>query len=304
MRGGRLLSVVVSAAVLVVAVACLGVGLARQWPAITAHRWRLDPWLLALSVVLAAGWFACRGWLWQLILGDLGCRVPYRAALRAWAVPELARYIPGKVWYIASRAYLCSQCGAPASASLAGMTMELALLLLTAVAFSAVRLGAVATAAQGYLWPVVGGVALFAVAAHPRVLLPAINAALRRAKRPALPVIGGRDYLRLVGVCLLAWACLAAGFTVFVRAAGQVAWADAPLVATSYPFAWLVGIAAVVLPGGIGVREGVLAAMLGGVAPGGMALPLAVLARVWITLAELACALISLRLASPAERPA
>jgi uncharacterized membrane protein YbhN (UPF0104 family) len=67
-------------------------------------------------------------------------------------------------------------------------------------------------------------------------------------------------------------------------------------VATSFPVAWIVGLLAFVAPGGLGVREGVLAALLSGLLPGGMAVVVALASRVWITAVELVCAAVASRL--------
>ena len=291
----RLLRLVLTGLVVGGALAWLGAGLLRQWPLIRAYHWQPHVPLLALSLVFAGGWFALRARLWQLILAGLGCPLPYRAAFRAWALSELGRFLPGTVWYVAGRAYLCAECGVAATASLAGMGMELALVSVTALAFLAVRATS-ALAALGERLPLLLGVVVLAAAAHPRVLVPLANRVLERLGRPPLPVMPGRTYLGLLGLSALMWCSLAAGFACFAIGVAGAGSRQALALASSFPVAWLAGVVVVVSPGGLGVRETVLAALLTGPLPAPLALPVALLSRFWITLPELACALLALRL--------
>ena len=61
-------------------------------------------------------------------------------------------------------------------------------------------------------------------------------------------------------------------------------------MAGAYALAWTLGLATLVSPGGLGVREGVLAALLSGLLPGGMAVVAALASRLWLTGVELLCA--------------
>jgi len=296
------LQVALSALVLVGVGVYLGWQLASQWGAISHYRWQVDCWLLAASVACAGGWYLCRALLWQMILGALGCRLPFRLAFRTWVLSELGRYLPGKVWYVAGRAYLCAGAGVPAGASLTGMGMELALVAATASGLGLLRLGAARSLVGGWLWPGVAGLALLVALTHPRLLRPAANLVLARLHRDPLPPETRYSYPGLLGVCLLMWAFLAAGFFLFARAVAGVAWGQFLAVASSFAAAWVLALVVVVTPGGMGVREGVLAAMLAPVVPAGVALPLALLSRLWITAVELACALAALRIRPLAAR--
>ena len=126
--------------------------------------------------------------------------------------------------------------------------------------------------------------------------MPGINAALRRVGRAPIEVrLPYGALLEMLGLCLVMWALVSAGFALLAASMAPFAARDAVAVAASFPVAWVVGLIAFVAPGGLGVREGVLAALLGGLLPGGMAVVVALASRVWITAVELLFAALAWR---------
>jgi len=326
--------------VVALAFAWIGWGLWRQWGAISQHRWQVNLPLLALSLLAAAGWFLLRARLWQQVLAAFGCRLGYGAAFHTWAVSEIGRYLPGKVWYAAGRAYLCRECGIPMGRALMSMAVELALLVVAAVPFLALRL---VIPAAGWPGAVLAAVVSLALLVSPLAVmrLAARIVAMLRARitpegalaayrwfrqggmgpaageppHPSPPsaslgtsLPGGegegpaqmadrfpRAYLGMVGTVLAAWGLLGIGFLLFTVAVAGTPGKGWLALALSYPAALVAGMAAVVTPSGLGVREGVLAALITGPLPSSLALPVALLSRIWITAAELVCAAVALR---------
>ena len=64
--------------------------------------------------------------------------------------------------------------------------------------------------------------------------------------------------------------------------------------ASAYAGAYVTGFVAFFVPGGIGVREGILGFLLGSVMPVGVALVVAVSSRLLVTGIELLCVLLTL----------
>ncbi|NQT53279.1 flippase-like domain-containing protein, partial [bacterium] len=136
------------------------------------------------------------------------------------------------------------------------------------------------------------------VLVHPRSFSWLLNRGLRLLKREPLAVrLTWGQLARLLGLSALMWVGMGAAFAMFARSLWPaVAWSDAGILAGAYALAWTLGLASVVSPGGLGVREAVLLALLGGpLAPAG-ALVVAIGSRVWVTVAELAFAGVALLL--------
>jgi len=296
-RRHSLLAAVLQAVVLLAAFGFIGWRLAGQWDSLRHHAWTLRPAPALLSLALAAGWFVCRAWLWQRLLAAMGYPLSYGRAYRTWTLSELGRYLPGKVWLLLGRTYLAGRQGVAVRIVLTGMVFELALVSLAAIAFFPLRAASAGglTGASG-VWAAAVALALAALV-HPRIVVPLINAGLRRVKRaPVAVTLSYRALLEMFALCVLMWISLSGGFALLAASLAPVGARDAVAVATSFPVAWIVGLLAFVAPGGLGVREGVLAALLSGLLPGGMAVVVALASRVWITAVELVCAAVASRL--------
>jgi hypothetical protein len=287
---------VTQALVLLAAVAYIVYGLAGQWAELRRHAWTLRLWPVIVSAPAAAAWFLCRAWLWQRILICFGHPLAYRRAFRAFMLSELSRYLPGTVWHMLSRAYLSDRQGVPAPVVFAGIMLELALVALTAIAFFPLRaMGQAVLPQQLALW-VAAASLLMLVLAHPRVVLPLVNVALRRLGRPAIAGrLRYRDLFAMLALCVVMWLCLCVGFWLLAYGIAPASARNLVAVTASFPVAWFVGLVALVSPGGLGVREGVLAALLAGLLPGGVAVVVALAARVWLACVELACAAVAWR---------
>ena len=299
----RRIAAVVQTVILAAAVAYIAWGLAGQWAELRRHAWTLRPLPALLSLTLAAGWFVLRVRLWQRILACFGYPLAYRRAYRTWLLSELSRYLPGTVWHVLSRSHLSGRQGVPAPVALTGIMLELALVALVAVALFPLRAIGYGHPLEGVgIWALAAALVLL-VLAHPQVVGPLVNAGLRRLSRPAIQArLRYRDLFGMLALCAAMWLCLCLGFAAFAYAIAPAAGGAPPAgrsaiaIAASFPVAWVVGLVAVAAPGGLGVREGVLAALLSGVLPGGVAVVVALASRVWLTGVELLCAAVAWRL--------
>jgi uncharacterized membrane protein YbhN (UPF0104 family) len=287
----RIVRLLLTVALIAATFTYIGIALQRHWSTLAQHEWHVRPGLLALSFGLASTWFLLRARVWQLVLRLFGARLPYGRAFRIWALSELGRYVPGKVVYVLGRSYLASRAGVRAAVGFASMAMELAFVLLAASVFFVLPV-CTNPALRARYGPVAAILILgVAVAAHPRVLVGLLNAALRRMGKETVDVgVSYASMLRLLVWCLVTWAGMGLAFFVFAASFWPVGWEQAPAAVGAYALAWSLGLVAVVSPGGLGIREAILVALLGSVVSPGGAAVIAVASRVWITLAELLCA--------------
>jgi len=86
------------------------------------------------------------------------------------------------------------------------------------------------------------------------------------------------------------WAVMGVAFFVFAASFWPMSLEQAPAAVGAYALAWSLGLVAVVSPGGLGIREAILVALLGSVVTPAGAAVIAIASRVWITVAELICA--------------
>ncbi|MBS7457724.1 glycosyltransferase [Coralloluteibacterium stylophorae] len=234
-----------------------------DWSEALAGLGTLDP--TAAGLAFAA--FLCHGALNACAFGALlqgfsgEARVGDGAA--AWAASVLTKYVPGSVWHIVARGALLSRLGVRPAAVLATGVIEQTASLGSA---SMIALALLAPGAGGVL----GGVAVAGVVAGIAVVAAWLVPAPPRARR-------ARSIAAAIFLYALAMLPFAAGYLMLT---------SPPDVRTF--LGWLFagtasGVAVFVTPGGVGVRESVLAAALQDL-PGLLAI--ALVARLLIVASE------------------
>jgi uncharacterized membrane protein YbhN (UPF0104 family) len=222
---------------------------------------------LAGSFVLAAIATVATALIWLAILNSLGVKTQLRWA-GLFFQAQLGKYIPGSVWQYAGRAALGRTQGIPGRQLGASLAVEFAA--------SAAAAGATVGFLLGW-WgaAVVLAVAVVLVAAHRR----------SNARRPTVLAVALATPLYLP-----VWLLLGASFWLCARGLVAVPAADLALYMGAFAVAWLAGLLAVYAPGGLGVREAVLVALLSGRIGAADALVVAAASRIVITLVDVVLA--------------
>jgi uncharacterized membrane protein YbhN (UPF0104 family) len=219
--------------------------------------------LLAGAAVVALSAIVASGFVWLAILECLGV-----ATRRAWAgiflQAQVAKYVPGSLWQYAGRAALARTLGIPMGPFTRSLPVELAASASAAAIFSILLVG---------WWGAAIVVALFGLVALADVLAPT-----RLVWRATLR---GTLFYGAVWLLVSLSFCLTAAAFISVPAA------DLPIYAGAFAVAWIVGLVAVYAPGGIGVREAVLVALLRGKIGSADALVVAAASRGVLTSADL-----------------
>lgn len=195
---------------------------------------------------------------WRIALAESGIDTHYLTIVQATARSLLSRYLPGGIWYAASRVVLLGSAGVPATTGGLVAATELAMTIFVALAIGA-PVVAVGTG-QTTLAIVLIAAALTGLA----IGRPLVTWLARRlSKGEAVPDLAISTYLRLIGTTAVFWATLTTVFVLYMRAVGVAGDVDALMLAGGYALAWVVGWLAPFAPQGIGVFEAALAAILG-----------------------------------------
>lgn len=250
--------------------------------------WNPDPGpMVASCLLLMLGYFVSAG-LWGRLVVDLGGpAVPALDAVRMFMVANLGRYLPGKVWQIAGLAVMARNRGVPAGTATAAAVLGQGIAL---VAATLVGLGALVGGPPDIRrWGLPGAaliVAATAVALAPPIFARASALWFRVAKQEAPPGLGSVHAIRWLGLYLANWALYAFSFWLLAASFGYRG-AIVP-VGSAFAAAYVLGYVMIFAPAGVGVREGFLVAFLTPFFGAGPAAALALIARVWTTLVELA----------------
>ena len=214
---------------------------------------------------------------WQRLIASYGRFVATSRAVRLWCLAQTARYLPSGLVAVASRLQLATKEGIPRSLTAVSIAVETLVLLGWSVVICALFVPS--TVLPEMMRWVSGITAATGLVAAPWCI-PVISERLSRIEKFAIPQ--PRRRLLADGVALL-------GASVAVRAVGTVALAAAFLEMDAADVSLIVGAsyAAVIVgmigitPAGLGVREGVLAAILVDRFGLADAAAFALLSRVW-----------------------
>jgi hypothetical protein len=270
--------------------------LGDQWTAFRERALEVRPnwWGIVGSALLVLLTYALLVQSWRALVRAWGDRLSYGDAARIWAISNLGRYVPGKVWSIGAMGVLARRAGvspvAAAGSAVLGTLVNLAagfvvLFLAGRDVLAALFPGAARFAA---LLPVLGVAGLVAV---PATIPLVARAAARLTGRAYVPVrVPARVLLGVSAANVASWIFYGVAFRWFAGAllpdlAGK--WVEYVAV---FAGSYLAGYLALVVPGGLGVRELSMAAALVrlGAADAPSAALLAVASRLWLTVLELA----------------
>lgn len=199
--------------------------------------------------------------IWRQVLAAVGSPLPWRDSVDSWAPSLLARYVPGKVWSHAVRVALARRAGVAFVTTTGAILWEI-LLAITGAALIALlmlvgRDGATRQAAIGLIGgtAAVWGAVVFA-GRHPA------GSDLLHRLGGAAPARDPRVLLPALWTGMAGWLCFGFAHVAVAAAIVPVVLIDIPLIVRAVALAWAAGFVAFIVPMGLGVRDGVLLALL------------------------------------------
>lgn len=292
----RILGALRIALALLVLVAVV-VAVSRNWNQVSADMRRVQAGqvLLAAALVCLAPLLTMLAW--RRVLADLGSPLHLAPAGGVYFVGQLGKYLPGSVWSIVAQAEMGMRLHIPRrrSAVVGLITLGLAVICGLLVGIPALPQLLSRSTSASRDWVVVLAVPLLAVVFSPRLLNWGIALGLRLLRREPLEHrLSGRAVFASSAYLVGAWVCSGLAILVLARAV-----ADRPmdgsrlLVATvgGFALASALSMFAVVLPAGVGLREGVLVLLLSPMISLSGATAVVVLARFLTVLSDVLFAL-------------
>ncbi len=252
-------------------------------------KWR---WLLLSGVLYALGLLpmAC---FWRLTLARLGQRPGWRPLLRAYYLGHLGKYVPGKALVVLLRTGTLVASGCQTRATVVSVFLETLTFMATGAAIAGLLIAVQGNASP----PLVALSATLALLAGLPVIPPIARRLARRVAPTSLgegadPAQGITWSLTLWGViaATASWIMLGLSLWAVLRSLGSSEMASLwqlPLWVESVALPVVAGFLSL-LPGGIGVRDGLLVKLLSPGIPEATALVAAALWRLISLVSELA----------------
>ncbi len=275
-RAGKVATVVAALAVTGAAALYLAPGVLAGLSALTWATLRQGAGWLAGSVALTTASVLLGAPVLRAALDTLGLPLPAGRSQVIQTTSNLAGYVPGVGWRYLGKAYLLSREGIPATTIALAMSIEFVEIMVTGL------LMALALWPAGAEAPIVGVLnpgARFGGLAGLVVIMGLAPTLLRlRVARPS-------GLWRAAGLSLAAWTLFGLGFGCLARALVPLTAEGWRVAVAALAISFAVSNLAVFVPGGLGVRDGILAALLAVAVPPETAALAAVASRV----AGLAC---------------
>ena len=227
------------------------------------------------SVLVAAGavtllGYILRGAMWSpLLRGVTGITVSPSAAFRISSISWMGRYIPGKLWAVAGKAYLSADSPEQVVSTALAAAIDTVWLLVSGLFLALIcilaglgRNGAL----REYSVVVAIALPLGVIACHPRVYYPVANNVLRLLGKPVLP---RRPSFALMATLLVtnmaAFLLWSLGIMLLLAPYMTFSFSGFCNVSLIFALAWVSGFLVLIAPAGIGVRDTILAVGLKGI---------------------------------------
>ena len=263
-----------------------------NWNQVSAYNWDFDPLFMTLSVLVFTAAYVFLAWVWGKVLTYVEQPVSFRDAWDIYFVGNLGRYIPGKVWTIAGTALMAGRRGVcPVTAGTASVFAQAYSVISSFVFFGFFLIfWPNDLPGIGFEWLSLLLFVFTVVFMIPSNMERAVNFMLRFLCRETVSLgltVGKAS--RIVGWYFLSWLMFGAAFWLFVISVTGDRSINPLFLSGAYAVAYVLGFLAFFVPGGLGVREGLLSVLLAAVMPVGVALLIAFLLRLLVTAIELAC---------------
>ena len=228
--------------------------------------------------------------------------VPFQNAFTLFHLANITRYLPGRIWGVVRLLSLSKQFGLSKVAIGGSLTLHVGIetALGGFIGFSLIFSEHIQDTAQGILaktsaisivfftFVVIGIMAciLFlipTVLTHTQRFLKVFHDTGKTLFQKPFWIQG----FNIIAIHILLWICQGLAFYLFVRSLVLVPFSQVGVLIACYAFAWFCGFLSFLTPGGLGIREGLLAVLLANYMPGPEAALVALICRVWMLSAEM-----------------
>ena len=261
----------------------------KEWDKISGYNWSPRPSWFIVSILILFVVYLIGAYGWILVLRMMGVQIGWVKGLSIFLLSLYGRYIPGGVWSVLGRVYLCRLEGIPDSRSSMSILLEQAYPIVSAGLVFVLSL---------FFWrdtdsvlkvlPAVFLLPISFVFLHPKPFLKIMNPVLAWfGKGPIHITLSFKNMLILAACYSFYWIVAGTAFYCFIRAFYPLDLHYIPILSGIYALSFTAGYLAFFTPAGLGVREGSLTLLLSLFIPAPVALGIALLSRLWLIGIEL-----------------
>jgi len=107
----------------------------HHWREVATFDFSFNYYYLALSFVVLFIFFFLRVYCWKVMLSKMNISLSLRKSVKVSFVSMMGKYLPGKVWMVLGKVYLCDKEGVPKAEAFASAVIEIVLEIAAAIFF-------------------------------------------------------------------------------------------------------------------------------------------------------------------------
>lgn len=204
------------------------------------------------------------------------------------AVTQIAKYLPGRVWYMIGRVYIGKKENMKGASLAVSMVLETCLLFISSSILFLISV--VVSGKYEFKFILLCVILLLSafIIIEPHILNTIINFILKIFKKPMVHI--NISYLKILLLSIYffgLWSAQIIGFYFLLNSIYTIPISYIFELAGAYTLSWIAGFIVIFAPSGLGVREGVMTLLLASIIPSPLAIAVSFIARVWITVFEL-----------------
>lgn len=210
-----------------------------------------------------------------------------RLSVSAWLRSAVTKYVPGVIWYPLTAVDRLRRAGVDGRAAALGFYVDAVGSVVAALVIGATAVPAlIAQGVSSAAWLVLAVPALLSL--HPRLFTLGVRIIGRLTSSPVPDVtLTWPTVARVVGLHIGSWLAAGVSLQLVVHALGtDASWA---LVFAATSISWAVGLLAIPVPAGLGVREAVLVTLLVAEMPTSTAVAVALASRALFVALDVLC---------------
>jgi len=293
MKNKKLIYKILSYTVILAVFFFFGKHLVNNWQKVKEYQFSFNYLYLFLSSIFFSLTLITYALIWNMVLRvlDKEKRISNFKAIKIFVSSWFGRYIPGKLWMFLGRIYLGSKEGLSKKALAVSSLFEIVLSVSAAFIWALLLLSITFGSQLYYLYfiplVIIIGTMIFA---HPKIFYPICNFGLRKVKKEEIPKENYLSYVMVIKVMVyhfIAFAFDGFGFFLLINSIIYLPFCDIIGIMGGFTLAAVLGAAAIFAPGGLGIREGILATILTLYFPLSIAVLITLVSRIWMSMAEI-----------------
>lgn len=272
----------------------LGKTILVNWQKVREYQFSFNYFYLIISLFFATFHIVFVGFIWSKILRTLDPRIKISnlKVLKIFVYSWFGRYVPGKVWMSLGKVYLGNREGLPLRTLTISAIFEIVLMLVSAFWVSMFFLSITLGTKLAGLYYIIGAIIIVGglILLRPKIFYPLCNMILRKFKKNEMslePLLGYKEIIKIIFYYSIAFILEGIGFFLLINSIVYLPPQNIMGMIGIFNLAGIMGVIVFFAPGGLGVREGVMAGLLQFYFPVGLAVLISLITRLWATLPEL-----------------